>query len=52
MKEGVVAGYTVHNVAYRLWMEKNTPLTSKPIAFEIAGREAFKIAFKEANPVL
>jgi elongation factor G len=28
------------------------PVDSKPIAFEIAGREAFKIAFKEAGPVL
>ena len=31
---------------------KMHPVDSKPIAFEIAGREAFKIAFKEAGPVL
>jgi elongation factor G len=31
---------------------KEHPVDSKPIAFEVAGREAFKIAFKEANPVL
>jgi len=52
MKEGVVAGYTVHNVGVSVVDGKEHPVDSKPIAFEIAGREAFKIAFKEANPVL
>ena len=31
---------------------RNTRWNSKPIAFEIAGREAFKLAFKDASPVL
>ena len=31
---------------------KEHPVDSKPIAFEIAGREAFKIAFADAGPVL
>jgi elongation factor G len=31
---------------------KEHPVDSKPIAFEIAGREAFKQAFKDASPVL
>ena len=31
---------------------KEHPVDSKPIAFEIAGREAFKLAFKDAGPVL
>ena len=52
MKEGVVAGYPVHNVGVSIVDGKEHPVDSKPIAFEIAGREAFKIAFKEANPVL
>jgi len=52
MKEGVVAGYTVHNVGVSIVDGKEHPVDSKPIAFEIAGREAFKLAFKEANPVL
>ena len=52
MKEGVVAGYPVHNVGVSVVDGKEHPVDSKPIAFEIAGREAFKIAFKEANPVL
>jgi elongation factor G len=52
MKEGVVAGYPVHNVGVSVFDGKEHPVDSKPIAFEIAGREAFKIAFKDANPVL
>ncbi len=47
-----MAGYTVHNVGVSVVDGKEHPVDSKPIAFEIAGREAFKIAFKEANPVL
>jgi len=52
MKEGVVAGYPVHNVKVSVYDGKEHPVDSKPIAFEIAGREAFKLAFKEAGPVL
>lgn len=52
MKEGVVAGYPVHNVGVSVVDGKEHPVDSKPIAFEIAGREAFKLAFKDANPVL
>ena len=52
MKEGVIAGYPVHNVGVSVFDGKEHPVDSKPIAFEIAGREAFKLAFKDANPVL
>jgi elongation factor G len=52
MKEGVIAGYPVHNVKVSVYDGKEHPVDSKPIAFEIAGREAFKLAFKGANPVL
>jgi elongation factor G len=52
MKDGVVAGYPVHNVGVSVYDGKEHPVDSKPIAFEIAGREAFKLAFKDANPVL
>ena len=52
MKEGVVAGYPVHNVKISVFDGKEHPVDSKPIAFEIAGREAFKLAFKDAGPVL
>ncbi len=52
MKDGVVAGYPVHNVKVSVYDGKEHPVDSKPIAFEIAGREAFKLAFKGAGPVL
>ncbi len=51
MKEGVVAGYPVHNVKVSVFDGKEHPVDSKPIAFEIAGREAFKLAFKDAGAV-
>ncbi|MGB9668795.1 MAG: elongation factor G, partial [Anaerolineales bacterium] len=31
---------------------KEHPVDSKPVAFEIAGREAFKLCVKDAGPVL
>jgi len=52
MKEGVIAGYPVKNVGISVFDGKEHPVDSKPIAFEIAGREAFKLAFKDASPVL
>ncbi len=52
MKEGIIAGYPVNALRVAVFDGKEHPVDSKPIAFEIAGREAFKLAFKEANPVL
>ena len=52
MKEGVVAGYPVQNVHVSIYDGKEHPVDSKPVAFEIAGREAFKLAFRDAGPVL
>ncbi len=52
MKEGVVAGYPVTGIKVEVFDGKEHPVDSKPIAFEIAGREAFKQAFKNAAPVL
>jgi elongation factor G len=52
LKEGVIAGYPVLNVKVSVYDGKEHPVDSKPIAFEAAGREAFKAAFKEAGPVL
>jgi elongation factor G len=52
MKEGVIAGYPVLNVHVSVYDGKEHPVDSKPIAFETAGREAFKLAFKDASPVL
>ncbi len=52
MKEGIVAGYPVRGVKVSVFDGKEHPVDSKPIAFEVAGREAFKLAFKDASPVL
>jgi elongation factor G len=48
----VIAGYPAMGFRIEVFDGKEHPVDSKPIAFEIAGREAFKLAFKEANPVL
>ncbi len=52
MKEGVLAGYPVVDVIVHLVDGKTHPVDSKDIAFQIAGREAFKEAFMQAKPVL
>jgi elongation factor G len=52
LKEGVIAGYPVRGVLVAVVDGKEHPVDSKPVAFEIAGREAFKLAFKDAGPVL
>ncbi len=52
MQEGILAGFPVHGVIVSVFDGKEHPVDSKPIAFETAGREAFKKAFAEAGPVL
>jgi elongation factor G len=52
MKEGILAGFPVSNIKVSVFDGKEHPVDSKPIAFEIAGREAFKLAFHDAGPVL
>lgn len=52
MKEGAIAGFPMKNVKVSVYDGKEHPVDSKPVAFEIAGREAFKLAVKESGPVL
>ncbi|MGW8142945.1 MAG: elongation factor G [Anaerolineales bacterium] len=52
MKNGVIAGYPVEKVRVEVYDGKEHPVDSKPVAFEIAGREAFKLAVKDAAPVM
>jgi elongation factor G len=52
MKEGILAGYPVSKIHVSIYDGKEHPVDSKPIAFEVAGREAFKLAFADAGPVL
>ena len=52
MSDGVIAGYPVQKVKAIVTDGKEHPVDSKPVAFEIAGRQAFKLAIKDAGPVL
>jgi len=52
MEEGVLAGYPVVNVKAVVIDGKEHAVDSKPVAFEIAARQVFKLAFKEAGGVL
>ncbi len=52
MEQGVIAGYPVVDVMAAVFDGKEHPVDSKDIAFQIAGREVFKLAVKDARPVL
>ena len=52
LQTGVMAGFPLSNVRVIVYDGKEHPVDSKPVAFEIAGREAFKLAVKDAGPVL
>ncbi len=51
-KEGVLSGYRVVDVKVDFYDGKQHPVDSKDIAFQIAGKYAFKKAFMEARPCL
>ncbi|MCB1046055.1 MAG: elongation factor G [Calditrichaeota bacterium] len=52
LKEGIVAGCRVEDVAVEIYDGKMHAVDSKDIAFQIAGKEAFKQGFRESNPIL
>ncbi len=52
LKQGVLAGYPIEKVRVEVYDGKEHPVDSKAVAFEVAGREAFKLAFQDSNPVL
>lgn len=52
LKEGILAGYPIVDVKVSLVDGKTHPVDSKDIAFQVAGREAFKKAFEQAGPIL
>ncbi|TAK14483.1 MAG: elongation factor G [Anaerolineae bacterium] len=52
LEKGVIAGYPVKSVRVAVYDGKEHAVDSKPVAFETAGRNAFKEAFRAANPVL
>ena len=51
-QEGVVAGYRIVDVKIDFYDGKMHPVDSKDIAFQIAGKEAFREAFLNARPCL
>ncbi|MBN1218709.1 MAG: elongation factor G [Anaerolineae bacterium] len=52
LDQGPIAGYPVADVRAVVFDGKEHPVDSKDIAFQIAGREAFKKAMMQAGPVL
>lgn len=50
--EGILAGYHVTDVFIDFYDGKMHPVDSKDIAFQIAGKGAFREAFKAADPCL
>jgi elongation factor G len=52
MSQGVIAGYPVVDIKAAVYDGKEHPVDSKDIAFQIAGREVFKLAVQGAGPVL
>lgn len=52
LNEGVIAGYPIVGVKAIVYDGKEHPVDSKDIAFQIAGRGAFKEAFQKASPTL
>ncbi|MEZ4712375.1 MAG: elongation factor G [Caldilineaceae bacterium] len=52
MDQGVIAGFPVVDVKAVVYDGKEHPVDSKDIAFQTAGREAFKLAMQNAGPSL
>jgi elongation factor G len=52
LAEGAVAGYKIVDVKATVYDGKEHPVDSKDIAFQIAGREVFKMAVLNAKPIL
>jgi elongation factor G len=52
LEEGILAGYPIVDLRVSLVDGKTHPVDSKDIAFQVAGREAFRKAFDMASPIL
>jgi elongation factor G len=52
LEEGIIAGYPIVDVRVYLVDGKTHPVDSKDIAFQVAGREVFKLAIEQAGPIL
>jgi elongation factor G len=52
LEEGAVAGYRIVDVKAIVYDGKEHPVDSKDIAFQIAGKEVFRQAIRNAHPIL
>ncbi|HNS72370.1 MAG TPA: elongation factor G, partial [bacterium] len=52
LEEGAIAGYRIVDVKAMVYDGKEHPVDSKDIAFQIAGREVFKMCVQAAKPIL
>jgi elongation factor G len=52
LEQGVIAGYPVVDIKAAITDGKEHPVDSKDIAFQVAGREAFKLGVQGAGPKL
>jgi elongation factor G len=52
LDEGAIAGYRIVDVKAIVYDGKEHPVDSKDIAFQIAGREVFKMCVQSAKPIL
>ncbi|MBI1851725.1 MAG: elongation factor G [Planctomycetes bacterium] len=52
LEKGAIAGYPVVDIKAIVYDGKEHPVDSKDIAFQVAGRNAFKEAMRTARPVL
>ncbi len=52
LEEGAVAGYRIVDVKAIVYDGKEHPVDSKDIAFQIAGKEVFRHAIRNAHPIL
>jgi elongation factor G len=52
LDEGAVAGHKIVDVKAMVYDGKEHPVDSKDIAFQIAGREVFKMCITSAKPIL
>ena len=50
--EGILAGYQVCDIKVDFYDGKQHPVDSKDVAFQIAGKQAFREAFMDAQPHL
>jgi len=52
MNNGILAGYAIDSMKVRVYDGSTHTVDSKPIAFELCAKEGFKVAAKQAGPVL